>query len=268
MNKKVKDKNHQKLLTKIEKNIEIYLRNRFLNYKAETNYMPFQKAIVGERYRGIYSFTHSVSTKLGMGVYEQTAKLIAQASGMTQVDTQYKIPFSITSETDQKIHQIWQSMKREKKENNTKIISNEIKNFSAKGDASEDDEDRVVDFTFRDKKNNLYFIDITSPKPNIKEFDALKLKLLRWIAIAHANYEFNDFKALLAMPYNPYYPHEYSRFSGVKMCDFENDIIVGSDFWDLVAGNKIYDDLIDIHNSIGIKLRTELEEIMAKFSND
>jgi hypothetical protein len=69
------------------------------------------------------------------------------------------------------------------------------------------------------------------------------------------------------MPYNPSYPKPYKRFSGDITCDFNNDIKIQNDFWDTVAGFPIYDELVNVFEIVGKKIRTKLENKMDTFTD-
>ena len=260
----MKNKKNIKILQKVKKHLLKVIQDKITNYNPESEYMPFQKAIVGERYRAIFSFVHSVSTSLGMSVWEQFAEIIGKEAGM-KVIKQYDIPYSISDESDIKINNILKQIKRKEIKCNTQEINSKIKKFSKPGQKGITDEDKRVDIFIEDKNKNIYFIDITSPKPNIKEFGAMKLKLMRWTAIGYANYNANNVYSLLCMPYNPYYPKPYKRFSGDITCDFKNDIKIQNDFWDLIAGFQIYDELVKIFEIVGKKTRNKLEKKIKTF---
>ena len=266
MNRKKLTSKQIKVLQKVKKYLQEVMEKKLLKYKPETSYMPFQKAIVGERYRGIFSFVHSVSTTFGMSLWEQFAETLGKAAGM-KVQRQYDIPYSISSDTDIKINSLLKKIKRKEIECNTLELNKLIKDFSEPGPAGIKDEDKRVDVFIQDKEKNIYFIDITSPKPNIKEFGAMKLKLMRWTAIGYANYEAKSVNAILCMPYNPSYPKPYKRFSGDITCDFNNDIKIQNDFWDTVAGFPIYDELVNVFEIVGKKIRTKLENKMDTFTD-
>ena len=100
-----------KILQEVKKYLLKVMEKKLLNYSPETNYMPFQKAIVGERYRAIFSFVHSVSTTFGMSLWEQFAETLGKAAGM-EVHRQYDIPHSISNNTDVKINNLLKKIKR------------------------------------------------------------------------------------------------------------------------------------------------------------
>ena len=239
------------LKKKARKEIEDIIENTFeqkaKKYSPESDYSPFLDALIGKKERQTYSFYISVATTLGMSVNEQIAVVIANSYGRKAVK-QYKIPYSITEETDNQISQLHRKIV--KKEINADKIEHAklIKSFAKPSSGNNIDEDKTVDLFIDFKDGTLAFIDITSPKPNIKEFKELKRKLLRWTGIGYANYKnAKNIEAILAMPYNPYYPQDYSRFSGNDFIDFKNhEARVQSDFWNWIAGEDIFDDLVSI----------------------
>ena len=266
-NKKKKlNKNQAQVLQKVKKHLLEVMKLKLLKYSPETSYMPFQKAIVGEKYRAIYSFVHSVSTTFGMSLWEQFAETLGKEAGM-KVSRQYDIPFSISNDTDTKINNILKKIKRKETICNTVEINKLIKEFTKPGDTGITDEDKRVDVFIEDKNKNLFFIDITSPKPNIKEFGAMKLKLMRWTAIGYANYDAKSVQSLLCMPYNPSFPKPYKRFGGDITCDFKNDIKIQNEFWDTIAGFPVYDELVNIFEIVGKEIRSKLEERMKTFKD-
>ena len=74
------------------------------------------------------------------------------------------------------------------------------------------DPDSRVDVMVRIGRQENYF-DITSAKPNKKEFVALKLKLLRWTALRLSQDRDAEVLTRIAIPYNPYHPEPYERWT-------------------------------------------------------
>ena len=133
-----------------------------------------------------------------------------------------------------------------------------------KGQA-EVDPDSVVDLFVNIKGTENYF-DITSAKPNMKEFVALKLKLLRWTALRLSQGKNVKIFTRLAIPYNPYHPEAYERWTLKGLYDLENgEVLVGEEFWNFVASDSIYDELLDIFQKVGEELRTEIDRKFGEF---
>jgi len=140
----------------------------------------------------------------------------------------------------------------------------QIREKVKKGQA-EVDPDSVVDLFVNIKGTENYF-DITSAKPNMKEFVALKLKLLRWTALRLSQDKNVQVFTRLAIPYNPYHPEPYERWTLKGLYDLENgEVLVGEDFWNFVASDSIYDELLDIFQKVGEELRTEIDRKFGEF---
>lgn len=257
-------KKKKKILLKLKKILSETLDKKIKIYSAETEYNPFIRAIAGEKRQLESSFVHSLYTTFGMSVWEQFTKCIGEAVGL-KIIRQYEIPYSISLDTDTKINQLHQNLERKKIFNNTEEIAKQIKAIAKPGSENIEDEDKIVDIFIEDSEKNLTFIDITSPKPNIKECKAMKLKLLRWIAIGHANYkDAKSIKAILCMPFNPWYPKKYNHFPVNKVFDIENDLRIQNKFWDSIAGFEIYDEIIDIFEKVG---KIKIKKITKKLKN-
>ena len=264
MSKKKINKQQAKILIELKKILSNTLDKKIEKYSAETEYNPFIRAIAGEKRQLEASFVHSLYTTLGMSVWEQFTKCIGDSVGL-KVTKQYKIPYSISLQTDTKVNQLHQNLERKKINNNTIEINNQIKEFAQPGTGNIEDEDKIVDIFIEDGEKNLIFIDITSPKPNIKECKAMKLKLMRWIAIGHANYtEAKSIKAILCMPFNPYYPKEYNHFPVKKVFDIQNDVKIQNEFWDSIAGFEIFENLIKVFEKVG---KSKIKKIEQKFKD-
>ncbi|MDM8515481.1 TdeIII family type II restriction endonuclease [Desulfobacterales bacterium HSG16] len=68
------------------------------------------------------------------------------------------------------------------------------------------------------------------------------------------------------MPYNPYDPKPYSRWTMAGMLDLDNELKVAEEFWDFLGGKGAYDDLLGCFERIGIELRSEIDEYFERFN--
>jgi len=262
----MENKKEEQIIKEVEDGIRLALVKKMNSYKRETSYMPFQDAILGKKNTALYSFGISISTWLGQnrkGGYEEIARILAKAAG-SNVQVQYEIPYSISKETEKKIYSLYTQIRKKKLNPNTSQLSKKIKKFAKSGKGKH--EDKTVDVFIKDKDKNYFFIDIGSPKSNMKEAAALKLKLMNWIAIGFANIkDAKSINAFIALPYNPYHPNEYKRFS-TDIFDKKKDILVQDNFWDKIAGFKVYDKLIETIHKVGEenmkKLSAKVEELI------
>jgi len=211
----------------------------------------------------MFSFMQSMNTTFGMSIWEQIAVILAKGAS-NYGERQYKLLGEIDDETEKLISELHYKLRK------GEIVTNkidEIEQIMEKINMGEakTDPDSVVDL-FVKIKNEENFFDITSAKPNMKEFVALKLKLLRWTALRLSQDKNVDVFTRLAIPYNPYHPEPYERWTLKGLYDLEKgEILVGTEFWNFVASDNIYEELLDVFQEVGEELRDEIDENFAEF---
>ncbi|MEM2506199.1 MAG: TdeIII family type II restriction endonuclease [Nitrososphaeria archaeon] len=245
-----------KLLTQI-------VLTKLMEYKPETEHMPFHHRLLGKDRYAMFSFIQSMNTTFGISVWEQVAVLLAKGAGY-QAERQYLLLGEIDIETEEFIRAIHYNL-REGKIKPSKLEEIDVIRKSIKPGKRKKDPDSVVDlFVLRDGEENYF--DITSAKPNMKEFAALKLKLLRWTALRLSQDKNAVVFTRLAIPYNPYHPKPYERWTLKGLYDLENgEILVGEEFWNFVANDNIYDELLEIFQVVGARLRSKIDKKFAGF---
>ena len=70
---------------------------------------------------------------------------------------------------------------------------------------------------------------------------------------------------LVAIPYNPYEPQPYNRWTMRGMLDLEKELKVGKEFWDIIGDINAYEDLLGCFEHVGIELRSEIDTYFEKF---
>jgi type II restriction enzyme len=116
--------------------------------------------------------------------------------------------------------------------------------------------------------NTIYLFDIKTAKPNAGGFKEFKRTLLEWIAITLAADPTANVQTLIAIPYNPYEPQPYNRWTMRGMLDLEHELKVAEEFWDFLGGKGAYIELLDCFEQAGIELRPEIDEYFSKFNKD
>lgn len=239
------------------------IRNKLENYHPETNYMPFHHRLLGKDRYAMFSFIQSLNTTFGISIWEQIAVILAKGAG-NYAERQYKLLGEINDETEELIREIHYNLRKGEIAAIKVGEINRIRKKIKKGEAKIDP-DSAVDLFVRIKGEENYF-DITSAKPNMKEFVALKLKLLRWSALRLSQNKKAKVFTRLAIPYNPYHPEPYERWTLRGLYDLEKgEILVGDDFWNFVASDNIYNELLDIFQEVGEELRSEIDKKFAEF---
>jgi hypothetical protein len=102
-------------------------------------------------------------------------------------------------------------------------------------------------------------------KPNIGDFQKYKRTLLEWTAATLADNPDADVNTIIGIPYNPYEPKPYARWTMRGMFDIEKEVLVADELWDFIGGKGTYLDLLDSFEIAGIELRSEIDECFSKF---
>lgn len=239
------------------------VRQKLYNYKPETEYMPFHYRLLGKDKYAMFSFIQSINTDFGTSIWEQIAVIFTESAGY-EAKRQYTLLGEINEDTERLINQIYQKLRKGEQEPN-KIKEIELIRSSIKTGEPKKDPDSIVDLFIVIKKEENYF-DITSAKPNIKEFASLKLKLLRWIALRLSQDKNAHVFTRIAIPYNPYHPKPYQRWTLKNLYDLDHgELLVGEEFWNFVGGGDIYDDLLNVFEETGNILKNEIDKKFTEF---
>jgi hypothetical protein len=123
-----------------------------------------------------------------------------------------------------------------------------------------------VDVKLVSHTGDIILFDLKTAKPNAGGFKEFKRTLLEWVAATLAADPNCNIQTLIAIPYNPYDPQPYNRWTMRGMLDFNNELKVGEEFWDFLGGQGTYQPLLDIFEKIVIALRDEIDEYFRKFN--
>jgi len=107
---------------------------------------------------------------------------------------------------------------------------------------------------------------LKTAKPNVSNFKDFKRTLLEWVAIALAEKPNAKVNSLIAIPYNPYEPQPYERWTLKGMLDLDNELRVAGEFWDFLGGQGTYNELLDCFEKAGIELRPEIDKYFSRFN--
>jgi len=242
------------------------LRNKFQNYDSKDNYMPFHYRLLGKDRLALHSFMHSLLTNFGSSIFEPVAKSLAQLN-FTNAESQQKAGTKIYSEAQLVIQNIMDNL-------STAVATpNKHEEIQAIRIVCQQGEMRTVKPTKIDLKvtghdNTIYLFDIKTAKPNSGEFKGFKRTLLEWVAIILATNPNANIQTLIAIPYNPYEPQPYNRWTMRGMIDLEHELKVAEEFWDFLGGTGAYIELLDCFEKAGIELRPEIDEYFGKFNQN
>ena len=229
------------------------------NYARETSSMPFLVRLMQDSEKvAAYSFIHSLATTLGMSIYEKISEIVA-SSTYDIVKTGYDVEGGRSNDENNIISQILQEIKNGTRTTNKEQEIKEILQCKSKTGRKI----KVRADLFLKKANEEYYIEIKTAKPNIDVFAKSKEKLLQWIALRK-----KKVNTILAIPYNPYHPEPYNRFTMQGYLDEDKDLYVADKFWELLGGKGTYKEILDVFDEVGKefkeKIQKEIKEVAEK----
>jgi hypothetical protein len=241
------------------------IRNKLQSYNPETNNMPFHTRLLGRDRMALFSFIHSINTTLGTSVFEQVAKIIADPHFRKAIHQYKDFNNTISRTAQQVIQEIMDELVAARSTPDKAEETNKILSVSQKGDIVKIRRPRI-DLFLKSFENIEYYFDLKTAKPNMGEFKGHKRTLLEWVAIRGAENNTVKVKTLIAIPYNPYEPEPYQRWTLQGLFDLENEIMVAEEFWNFLGGEETYEQLLSVFESVGVELRPEIDTRFQKFN--
>ena len=252
----------QEQINKVESVIKNSLRNKFRNYKPETKNMPFHYRLLGKDRMALFSFIHSLNTTFGTSIFEPVAETLA-SNGFIEARKQYILGTVISEKAQLEIQHIINELSTGKYPDKTKEIER-IRKVANIGKMNKLKTVKV-DLFLKDKKGHIHLFDLKTAKPNISNFKDFKRTLLEWVAIYLAQKPDAEVYSYIAIPYNPYEPKPYERWTLKGMLDLKHELKVADEFWDFLGGDGAYNELLDCFERVGIELRPEIDKYFEKF---
>lgn len=115
------------------------------------------------------------------------------------------------------------------------------------------------------QSNEIHLFDLKTAKPNISNFKDFKRTLLEWVAIILAQNPTAKIHSYIAIPYNPYYPEPYQRWTLKGMLDLSQELKVAEEFWNYLGGEGAFNDLLDCFELAGLEMQSEIDDYFSKF---
>lgn len=253
------------LTTQQSKQIKEYLvgkiRQKLATYDPETNSMPFHFRLLGKDRMALFSFIQSVNTILGTSIFEQVGKIIAEPRAKRAIGQYKEFEGYISSEAVLKIDSIMRELRSASRTPDKEKETKEVLTVAGKGEMGKKLKKRV-DLFVEMKDGAEYYFELKSAKPNINEFTGIKKQMLDWIAMRGSEKPKAKVKTIVAIPYNPYEPKPYERWTLQGLFDLKEEVLVGVEFWDLLGGKNTYEDLLKVFEQAGLELYDEIAKKM------
>lgn len=241
------------------------IKRKLSDYSPESNNMPFHVRLLGQDRMALFSFIQSINTTLGTSVFEQVAAMIAMPRFKRAVNQYKDFNNTISDQAQVVIQHIIDDLRAARAEPNKPAEIEKILQVAQKGTFKKVKRPRI-DLFLESEDGNEYYFDLKTAKPNVDEIVSFKRKMLEWVAIRGAVKPRPKIYTGLAIPYNPYEPQPYDRWTFQGMFDLSNEIKVAEEFWDFLGGKNTYDELLQIFENVGIELRPEIDAKFATFA--
>lgn len=249
----------------IKEVLKTSLRNKFANHNPEPASMPFHTRLLGKDRLALYSFIHSLNTNFGTTIFEPVAVALARPR-FKDVQTQVKVGDSISSNSQTEIQKIMDGLITASIDPDKPREIEIIRGVAQEGEMVKVKPTKV-DVYLESSDGELFLFDIKTAKPNAGGFKEFKRTLLEWVGVSLAKDNSKRIHTLIAIPYNPYEPEPYNRWTMRGMLDLENELKVASEFWDFLGGEGTYDDLLVCFEQVGIDMREEIDDYFERFNN-
>ncbi len=236
------------------------IKEKLDGYERESKYMPFlSKLVQNDELVAAYSFIQSLATTLGMSIYESVAVIIAKPTSEEAKD-HVKVSGTLNGAQISHIDRIVSDLRDSKRKLNPSKESKEILAINNRK-GKDVKKNRVADFYM--KRGGIeYYFEIKTAKPNIDVFTESKMKLLQWVARRQ-----KKIRAVLALPYNPYYPEPYSRFTEQGLLKHSTEFMIGGEFWDFLGGKETYNELLPVFDEVGKDVKDSIRNKIADIAN-
>jgi len=221
--------------------------------------------LCGKDRMALFSFIQSLNTTFGTSIFEPVAIELAK-SRFSIVKNQFSLGNEIYEGYQQAIQQIINKL------STAECQPNKIEEIQRIKEARYGQKNTLktvkVDLYLETSEGDIYLFDLKTAKPNITEFKSYKRTLLEWAAIVLTKNENAQVHSLIAIPYNPYEPKPYERWTIKGMLDDKQELLVGKEFWDFLGGKDTYEDLLDCFEKSGIEIRNDIDEYFSKFKDN
>lgn len=249
---------------RITETIKVCLRQKFLKYEPETESMPFHYRLLGKDRMALFSFIQSLNTTFGISIYEPVAKELAKGI-FKEVQTQYTLGKIITDHAQNEIQEIMNDLSVGGDVNKVEETER-IRKVAQKGNEKQLKSVKV-DLFLVSNSDEVFMFDLKTVKPNKGDFISYKRNMLEWLAVYFFQRPEANVNTLISIPYNPYEPKPYARWTMKGMLDLNKEVMVAQEFWDFLAGEGTYNDLLDCFENAGIELRPEIDKHFEKFNH-
>lgn len=228
----------------------------------EGDIKPFHEALVPEGVLRTSDFERSFSTSLGT-TFEEVAKIIG-AERFEESRRGFRLQVSIPRVALDTIDGIMSDISSDGMSGRYLDFIQSVAQ-AYRGDAV-NRRPLTIDLYLRESEGIEHFFEMKSPKPNKDGAVGAVRKLLTAHGVRGAGPP--RVNSYYAMAYNPYGDTRglYTESVARKYLDFNNMVLVGSEFWDFVGGIGTYPEVLELYGIVGRELGPQVWQAITGFT--
>lgn len=212
---------------------------------------PFQAALIPPELIRINQFERGLSTKLGNSL-EECARLIALENHQAVkrgYDIRAEVSVAAFAEAERQKENYESAANRGQARPSLEQMITAVLNARR----SDDLEQKTVraDLYILGSDGTEFLFEIKAPKPNKGQCLEVTQRLLRFHLLRGATRP--QLQAYYAMPYNPYgsTKADYKWSQALNYTPFQEAVLIGNEFWNIIGGSSAYEELLDIYLEVG-----------------
>ncbi len=224
---------------------------------------PFHAAIFPPELLRINAFERGFSTRLG-STFEECARLIAlehHSDSQRGYNISGKVSLSALNEVERQVtffeHATVKGISKPSLQQMVKAV------LSARTKADLQNRTFKADLYILAFDGTKFLFEMKSPMPNKGQCLEVTQRLLRF-HLAHGQPR-PKVKAYFAMAYNPYGPkrEDYRWPYARNYMPFDQAVLLGHEFWEIVGGPNTYEELLAIYQEVGIEKGKNMIDALA-----
>ena len=242
----------------VESAIKSALQRKMRDYRPEAMAKPFHTRLLGHDRMALFSFIHSLNTNFGTAVFEPVGKILAEGR-FAVVKKQELVGGIIGDEAEVEISRIMNEIVAADRVPDAAEEFHAIQAAVCRSKNLDKVKLRRADLWLEDSDGSVTLVEMKTVKPNVSGFEDHKRQLLRWTAAVLHRRPKAHVSAMIALPYNPYEPDKYKWWTMEGLFDRQKQVKIAEEFWDLLAGKEVYNDLLDCFERVGKGMSGEID---------
>jgi hypothetical protein len=235
----------------IEQHRHIDPENKASGSSNRGTFKPFRAAIIPPEILRISSFERDLKASLSE-TFEECARLIAlqyHAEAQRGYDITGQVSQAALNELERQVALFEHSAQAGESRPNLDDMIRAVLDARLTDDLVE--RTARADLYIRTRDNRELFFEIKSPVPNKGQCLEVTQRVLRFHLLREQSRP--AVNAYFAMAYNPYGHNraDYRWSMAREYTPFEQMVVVGHEFWSLVAGEGAYEELLEIYREVG-----------------